>query len=1076
MKIVLSLALSLLFSISFAQGVSSEGREFYLAYIHPPYNDVAYPATAGYFRVYAYISSLEDNTVSVSYFDQASSLEQASNTYHIKARQTTQVTLDLTKMKTKQWCDGVPRFLSCHITSKKPITVQYFSSGANSGGSYLALPVSAWGRDYVVAAYRDNGPGDGAMLGGRGPSALDTAGGVFVVVAAYDSTKVTIVPTARTCDGHVGVKQGLGSSGKPVPYTVTLHRGQCYTVKSSSASNHNGEDDISASTVKSDKPVAVISGHEDAWIDGGDVAGFNLEGRDFMIEQMIPVEYWDHTGYITIPFIDSPSNNGEGVGDLGRIYVSDKAAPVTVHAARNGVEFEKHPGTYLWPEDLNNSEFPVHFWTPDSTKKFSVVQYDIRNHSTQRTTPPFPSPSMMSIVPRSRWKHSYYWYVPTNINERLQGYFVTIIAPKDGVEQYYEPTGTLIKRNWYSDSLRVSVNGSNAFTSVNGVGAQKKKWINIPGHPDLQAITYSVSPGTSYFIKGPVPFMVYHFGCRAVDYDGDLGDFDGDDNFFSYALPLGMTFKHPYARRIGVTIDSLCAGWRVCAQDSNVNGGIRSVTLVSNHKNVAFSHDDDPLHIREIRFDPMGEHVCFDIEIEDPGEDAYAPLYVVDVNGNGKLFELQYSKAEVTLIPSHTEGLTFTNPYVNEGLCKEYLFVNMSTSPRAYKMITAAIPEPSRFTITNISPALGASINPGDTMKVQVCFNAEDTAVYVDSVDITSDCFALHLPLVGQAGTPLILASDAHFDTIIVGGKRCAAVDVRNIGNKPFTMDNKWVLENPGAFTFDTLHANNKFPVTIQPGDYHQFFICYTPQGFRGDSGTMNWSTDIPEPYTKDVKSFSILRGAGKKALLFWDRLFESMIQGSSGDTIRRINLINTTTSAAELTGIWIDGPDAEEFRIVETQSNTNPPTYSGTVIPAGSSKWVDVGFNLDMTKLPITRTRIAYLRTAEKIDPSVVPTVELRGYHVSAGVSESRYKPNISLRPNPARDKIFIDVELESASEMNLKIHDVFGREVAAITFARQSAGVQTYSLDLPKLAAGMYVVTISGQKFTEMRQLIIQ
>ncbi len=1073
MKIVLSLALSLLFSTSFAQGISSEGKEFYLAYIYPPYNDVVHHLTAGYYRVFAYISSFEDNTVSVSYFDQTSSLEQAPTQYSVKARQTTQVPLNRTKMKTPESCDSVPRLLSCHITSKKPITVQFFSSGANSGGSYLALPVSAWGKDYVVASYKDNGPGNGAMLGGQGPSGLDKAGGVFVVVAAYDNTKVTIVPTARTCDDHVGVNQGAGATGKPVPYTMTLHRGQCYTVKSHSASTDDGEDDISGSTVKSDKPIAVISGHEDAWIDGSDVAGFSLDGRDFMIEQMIPVEYWDHTGYITIPFIDSAPNNGEGVGDLGRIYVSDKNVPSVVNAERNGTVWDKHPGSYLWPEDLNYSEYPVHFSASDTSSKFSVVQYDIRNHSTQRTTPPFPSPSMMSIVPRSRWKNSYYWYVPSNINERLQAYYVTIIAPKDGANQYYEAKDTILKRNWFSDSLRVSVNGSNAFTGINGLGGQKKKWNTIPGHPDLAAYTFSLSPGTSYFVKGPIPFMIYHFGCRAVDYDGDIGDFDSDDHFFSYALPLGMQYSQPYAKRIGTTVDTLCARWRVCARDSNVLGGIRSVELLAAHKNVTFSHDDDPLQIREIRFDPFGQNVCFNIEVEDPGKDAYAPLYVVDVKGNGKLYELRYNKAEVELVPGHAQGLFLTLPYVDEATCRDYLFINKSTSPRAYTLLDVDLPQPSKFRITDISPSVGSTIAPGDTMRVQVCFTAIDTSLCYDSIDVTTDCFTMHLPLVGQAGTPLILASDADFDTSIVGGKRCTALDVRNIGNKPFTMDNKWILDNAGVFTFDTTHHLNKFPVTIQPGDYHEFWICYSPQGFRSDSGTMHWSTDIREPYKKDVKSFSTLRGAGKKALLFWDRLMEPMVHSASGDTISRINLINTTAASAELTGIWIDGPDADEFRIVETQSNTNPPTYSGTVIPAGSSKWVDVGFKLDMTKLPITRTRIAYLRTSEKIDPSVVPTVELRGFHPSAGVSETEYTPKISLRPNPARDKIFIDVELARASDIDVRIHDVLGREVVAKSFA---AGTQTFSLDLPKLSAGMYMVTIQGKDFTDIRQLIIE
>src|SRR5688572_13270653 len=125
MRTFLSCILLTISSLSLhAQGIPSEGKDFYLGYLHPSFNDVVPAYTAGYFRVFAYVSSFQDNVVSVSYFDPVSKLEQFPNNYSIKARQTTQIALDRTRMMMTNPGDIDGEFKACHITSKKPINVQ----------------------------------------------------------------------------------------------------------------------------------------------------------------------------------------------------------------------------------------------------------------------------------------------------------------------------------------------------------------------------------------------------------------------------------------------------------------------------------------------------------------------------------------------------------------------------------------------------------------------------------------------------------------------------------------------------------------------------------------------------------------------------------------------------------------------------------------------------------------------------------------------------------------------------------------------------------------------------------------
>src|SRR5687767_5951053 len=103
MKKLLALTICLLFSCAYAQdrGLRSEGREFYLGYIHPSFNDFADTNVTKFFKVYALVSSFEDNEVAVSYFDELTKKEGYPTIYQIKARQTVYIPLDHRVMRMK---------------------------------------------------------------------------------------------------------------------------------------------------------------------------------------------------------------------------------------------------------------------------------------------------------------------------------------------------------------------------------------------------------------------------------------------------------------------------------------------------------------------------------------------------------------------------------------------------------------------------------------------------------------------------------------------------------------------------------------------------------------------------------------------------------------------------------------------------------------------------------------------------------------------------------------------------------------------------------------------------------------
>jgi hypothetical protein len=104
----------------------------------------------------------------------------------------------------------------------------------------------------------------------------------FAVVAAYDSTVVTITPTVKTWNGD------------STTYSIVLNQGQGYLV-SLYQTQENVQKDLTGSRVVSSKPLVVYGGHERAAIPVG--AG----SRDCLIEQMLPVEVWGKTALV-VPY------------------------------------------------------------------------------------------------------------------------------------------------------------------------------------------------------------------------------------------------------------------------------------------------------------------------------------------------------------------------------------------------------------------------------------------------------------------------------------------------------------------------------------------------------------------------------------------------------------------------------------------------------------------------------------------------------------------------------------------------------------------------------------------------------
>ena len=178
-----------------------------------------------------------------------------------------------------------------HITASAPIQVYGLSKVLQSSDGFLALPVNALGKDYVVAAYQNTQAGVPELNGSQ-----------FAIVSTQPDTHVTIT---------LPVNMGTHFAG--VPFVVTL-AGAGYTWQ---LRNTADGVDLTGALITSDKPIAVFGGHRIANINSAD-----LFFADYVVEQLPPKSHWGSEFY-SVPLA---TRNG----DLVRVIAGTSNTTVTV--------------------------------------------------------------------------------------------------------------------------------------------------------------------------------------------------------------------------------------------------------------------------------------------------------------------------------------------------------------------------------------------------------------------------------------------------------------------------------------------------------------------------------------------------------------------------------------------------------------------------------------------------------------------------------------------------------------------------------------------------------------------------
>jgi hypothetical protein len=1033
-------------SPAFAQGhrgISSEGRDFYIGYMpNLPIPSPPEPITPEL----AYIivcSEVDGNTFAISYFGDDGREVSGSSQALMKGR-CAQIPLVKTYMQPKRPGETL-EFKAAHVTSRYPVSVAVYQDGSAAGGMYQAIPTAGLGKSYVVAGFSDC-PRE-AVPAESGFS--DSSSSEFLIVATQDSTHVTWIPNATTRGGVTGRYSGLGSTSAPHAQHLTMRRGQVYWVRSNPTDLNN---DLTGSSIVSDKVVAVLGGQEKALLgDPGRTSDW-ADVRDLLVEEMTPVDSWD-SEYVSIPFLPAQSSNVgvNGWGDLYRI-ITDSANAGSVDA------YPVTPSTKsvvaYQAADYQRIEDPVDilYATRDDNgrrKKMYALQYDYYQGDESSNQTAYTTPNETNLIGFSRMPMSTVFHVP--LNSKYQGaQFINVITRRDSLT---------------AGKITLLIDGKSPFSLYS---YPRMKTYSIPNHPELMGFTSRVGGGKDYMIYGNTPLACYSYGrTENTQLVSPWG----------YAAPTGMMYgSHNESTPPRADVVPSCDHWNVRVfEDRKNDEGIAGIMLL-NDPTGQFAK---PAHVSanvslfpsDPKFTPGDTSVSFQVLINDSRKDAYAALYVLDRAGNDTVINLNYKAPKLALGNPTDSSLNFKNANVGVPACSTVTVhiletgVTDSATFTLSNFVTLDTAHP--FSVTSSVPS-GTMMHKGSTVDLNICFTPTDTLKHAFTfLPFSVGCYYDTVLVRGNGVTPIIIASDWDFGNVPVGTTSAThSIQIQNVGNGDLILDKNWTgLSNPDFSFVDA----DKLPDTIKPHDNHKLNFSFHPTQKGPSDARIDWGTNLNGMFAHEIKDTSHLAGYGIEASVEWDRRVARF--GTWDGQTQRINLINLGAEAATIVNVQIIGPDTSEFHIIGNEMGFSFPS-APFALDKNDSIWFDIGFNPDSSRNGV---RVDWLVADSRDDAGIRhrDTVVLIGQLGSlAGVSTAApASSGLTFKPahsNPNLLEISLPAEFQRMSDLYL--FDALGRMIKEIRTTGESM-----TLDISTLPSGTYYVRVTNGAASQGAKFVV-
>lgn len=82
----------------------------------------------------------------------------------------------------------------------------------------------------------------------------------------------------------------------------------------------------------------------------------------------------------------------------------------------------------------------------------------------------------------------------------------------------------------------------------------------------------------------------------------------------------------------------------------------------------------------------------------------------------------------------------------------------------------------------------------------------------------------------------------------------------------------------------------------------------------------------------------------------------------------------------------------------------------------------------------------------------------------------------NVSVRPNPASETLYIDINSNQRTDMTATVYNITGQKVMEQNLSSIAAGLNTRSINVSNLTSGVYFVTVKANGFEQTQKFIVK
>lgn len=781
-----------------------------------------------------------------------------------------------------------------HIYADDPLVVYCVVRFQATSDGYLAVPVSALGKEYIVAAYNDD-PMFRAVWNIKLPSTT-------CIVAPYDKTKVSF-----TLGGNEFTETAGGMKPGQTKF-ATLNRGDVWMFMST---NDNG--DLTGSKIVADKPIAVVSGNQCTNIPIGN------QWCDYTVEMQLPTSVWGKHYHV-------PQVPGRKYPSIIRVFAKEPETSIF----RNGkkVSYIKTAGGV---EGRGFQEMRIGPQVDGVKPKSAVYSGDkpigitLYNCGVQEDGYPLPNsdPFTMVITPMEQYQTEITFCTPSTFGgAKFAENYLNLVYETD--EFGMVPSDMMYAQVYGGDFDWVPLRQKHPEPGEifeYDVDGRKfgKKTITLP--------TVGV-----FKIKGSKPFAAYSFGydwCDSYGYptSAALADLEKPDT----VCPLPLWTIDCYGNVLGATVTDR-------PSDDNVRSNLAKIIF---HRELSYNYD-----FKHDDFIPGNDwKTGWEARVINPEEDARAVISFSDRRGNDTTITIEYFAVKVEIEPDNWD---YGKLMVGTEAIHDFKLISKS---KGFVRITKIEfkRNDQNFEFLGL-PSFPYDLKPNEELPFQIKFKAVKIGdEYWDSVRVADTCFWWSKSYVkAEVQAPAILVDDYDFGPQPIGSLTKQQFNVRNTGTFTLTITGIKGPANTNVYKVEKLDV---FPIILEPNATYQFTVGFIPDAEKT-------YPDVIEFISNAVggDNLCILNGSGIQAK-FWANNYDwgyrridrpqfpmGPYPVEPGDP-RVIEFKNDGNVDLKITKATfnVKSGDAAAF-------NVTPETFRNLVVPAKSSVFVDVTFQPKQT------------------------------------------------------------------------------------------------------------------------------